>query len=443
MKCEAVRDELVAFARRELAAEVATKVEEHLARCEGCTRELESAREVLAITLMADDESIVAAVTALLEEAIDARASDLHLDATDAGGEVRRRIDGVLLPVRTLTREAFAAHVARLKRLAGMSVSERKAPQDGGIPLERGGRSFHLRVSVFPFFHGENACIRILDRANLKVDIDRIGLAPVMRERIETALAQPNGLIIVAGPSSSGKTYTAYALLSQVTKPEVKTICIEDPVELLLPGVSQASIDPRSGLTYAAAIRAFMRQDPDILMVGDISDGETLVACLEAAMSGHLVIAVMQAWGAISALTRLRNLGADPSQIASALKCVLGQRLSRLLCPACRRPETPSDADLRALGFTPDAGAAGFHGPVGCEKCQGKGYARRIGLYELLTVDQEFARRIAADAPAAELRSIALDRGVLISFRDDARPKVADGSTSVAEALRVLEAIDA
>lgn len=444
MKCEEVRDELVAYARGELAEARKAAVEEHLVRCEGCTRELEGARRVMALTQMADAASVQELATSIFKAALARRASDIHIEKNKDVPRVRFRIDGVLheQPSLSIRKEQYDPLIARIKLMAEMNVSEKRVPQDGRIAISHEGKDYDLRVSVFPYFDGESAVIRILDRSSVLIGLDRLGLYPRTLAQVEALISRRDGLVLSTGPTGGGKSTLLYALLNKLNSPELMIMTIEDPVEYHIGGINQAAVHRRAGLTFATALRAFMRQDPDIIMVGEIRDLETVEMAIMAALTGHLVLSVLHTRDATGALTRLIDIGAAPFVVAAAVTGVVGQRLVRMVCPTCREPYQPSEAMLDMLGFTPETRLPTFTHGAGCDQCAGTGYQGRIGLFEVLTMNSVLARMVADRADEAAIRARALELELLWPFVADARAKVADGLTTAEEVDRVLPGIE-
>jgi type II secretory ATPase GspE/PulE/Tfp pilus assembly ATPase PilB-like protein len=439
MTCEEVRDELIAYARGELDADRKAEVEEHLARCSGCTRELEGSLRVLALTQMADDVSIADLAKSLVEKALQRGASDLHLEMAARGEpRTRLRIGGVLHEGPSLTRQQHEPLVAHIKMMAGMNVTEKRVPQDGRIALSLEGKDYDLRVSTVPFLDGEGVVMRILDRSTVLIGLNKLGLYPRTLAQLETLIAQRDGLILTTGPTGAGKSTLLYSVLNRLNRPEVKILSVEDPVEYRLPGVNQLAVHRRSGVTFAAAMRAFMRQDPDIFMVGEMRDLETAEMCVQAALTGHLVLSALHTRDATGALTRLMDMGVEPFLVAATVIGVIGQRLVRRVCPGCQAAYEPSEETLAALGFTADRRPARFLHGTGCDACGATGYRGRIGLFELLTMSEELAHLVVARTPEASLRQRALEMDALWPFLADARAKIADGITTAEEVDRVL-----
>jgi type II secretory ATPase GspE/PulE/Tfp pilus assembly ATPase PilB-like protein len=438
MTCEEARDELIAYTRGELNEERTKAVEEHLARCAGCTRELEGAREVMAMAQAADETAVADMADAILRAAIQRRASDIHLEMTGDGPRVRLRIDGVIYPGPPLTRPQYEPLVTRFKLMAEQKLSIRNVPQDGRFRITEGGRDLDVRVSTVPYVPGEGVVMRLIDRASVLIGLEKLGLSLRMLEQVQEWIALPSGLLITTGPTGAGKTTFLYSVLSRLNRPEVKIMTVEDPVELLLSGVNQLAVHRRAGVTHATAMRAFMRQDPDILMPSEIRDLETAEMCAQAALTGHLVLTALHTRDATEAVQRMLDIGVAPFVVAGTLIGVIGQRLVRRVCAACRESYTPEAETVEKLGFTPDSRPAAFTRGAGCAACEGIGYRGRTGLFETLIITEEIAQRIVDRAPEAALRAQALADGALIPFQDDARAKIADGTTTVEEIARQL-----
>jgi type IV pilus assembly protein PilB len=443
MTCEEVRDELVAYARGELSEERRKAVDDHLVRCGDCLHELEGARDVLGITSRADAASIKELAQQLIVTALTRRATDIHLEICGDAPRVRFRIDGVLHPQSdpAIPQKQYPLLIERIKYMAEMNLSEKRVPQDGRIAMTHDGKDYQLRVSIFPYLHGECAVIRLLDRSSVLIGLERLGLSPVPLARIEALAAQPYGLILATGPTGAGKTTLLYSLLHRLNRPERMVMTIEDPVEYALEGVNQASTNRRADLTFATALRAFMRQDPDIIMVAEIRDLETAEMEIQAALTGHLVLSVLHTPDATSALTRLTDMGAAPFVVAAAVTGVIGQRLVRRVCPACREEYQPPATLIEALAFPPGERPACFYHGAGCDACSGTGYQGRAGLLEVLTLNRELGQMITERAPEAQIRARALDLGQLWTFAADARAKIAEGITTIEEIDRVLPSL--
>jgi len=391
--------------------------------------------------LDANDQHVVTIVDWLLQYAYEQRASDIHLEPRRDSGNVRFRIDGVMHPVYQFPPPVMAAVISRLKILGRMDVAEKRRPQDGRIKTRTpSGSEIELRLSTMPTAFGEKLVLRIFDPEVLVRDFSELGFASEDLEAWETLSRQPNGIVLVTGPTGSGKTTTLYSTLLRLARPEVNVCTVEDPIEMVEPRLNQMQVQPAIGVDFASGIRTLMRQDPDIIMVGEIRDLETAEMAIQAALTGHLVFSTLHTNDAPSAITRLLELGVAPYLLKATLLGVLAQRLVRTLCPACRRPVTP-DADIWQSLVRP------WSAPVpervyeaeGCPECRHTGYRGRIGLYELLTISDRF-REAAGDAPDLQaLRRLAIAEGMKTLRLDGAR-KVGRGLTSMEEVLRVTPA---
>lgn len=438
MKCEEARDELIAYVKGELSPARRKAVEEHLVRCAGCTAELEGARQVMALTRMADDASIGDLAKEVLVTAITAGASDIHVEKEKGQPRIRLRIDGVLRPGPDLRPEHYEALVAHYKMLANMSLSNRRIPQDGRILFTHNNKDYDFRVSLFPWIYGEGIVMRILDRSSACIGLEKLQLSPEILAGIESLLARPTGLFVATGPTGSGKTTTLYSMLVKVNRPEAKVLTIEDPVEYQLPGVNQAQVDARNGLTFASALRSFMRSDPDAILVGDSRDLETACLCMQAALTGHLVLTSLLAPDAVSALVRLVEMGIEPFLVASAVIGVLSQRLPRIICAECREPYEASAESLRRMGLDvpPDTSSVTLYRGRGCAKCRETGYRGRASIAELLVMDETVGDLIRRGATSPEIRKATQAAGTG-SLRQDGLRKALEGVTTVEEVLRV------
>lgn len=442
MNCDSARTEIIAYLKDELEAGKRKRLEEHFAKCPDCRKELEQARRLLTWTEAASDEAVVRLVEDEINQAISEGASDIHFEPQrDNTLTVRHRIDGVLHEVRcnigSPQREGITA---RLKMMADMSVADTSTPQVGRIKWTSEGKDYDLRLSCVPYVYGEGIVVRIFDTSSMLVGIDKLGFYPEHLEALDKLIGQPCGLFVVAGPTGSGKTTTLYSILQNTVHPTRKVMSVENPVELTIPGVNQVQVNPKVGLTYPSALRALMRQDPDIICVGEITDPETAVASAEAAITGHLVLAAMHANDAAGAIQRLLDFGLEPYILASCMLGVLSQRLARKVCRDCAEEvEADTDApELRFLGISEqDVKKHNIRKGRGCESCRNAGYRGRVGLYELLTIDRELAVLIANGATGAEIIEAAISKG-FVRMRDDARRKVLDGITTPNEAFRVL-----
>ena len=383
---------------------------------------------------LASDAPAIRAVNRLIALAVETRASDIHLEPTEGALQVRLRVDGLMRELEPLAPAMRSAMVSRIKVMAGLNIAERRLPQDGRLRLAVRGHDVDLRVATSPTIHGEAVVLRLLDRSELTLDFDALGFDAALLARLRPVLAQPHGILLVTGPTGSGKTTTLYAALAELNAPERKLLTIEDPIEYRLDGVNQTQTAPAIGLTFAAALRSFLRQDPDIMMVGEVRDLETAQVAVQAALTGHMILSTLHTNSAAAAITRLLDMGVEPFLITSTLNAVLGQRLVRRLCPQCREP-VALPAEAAALGPGPRAPRAAWR-PVGCPTCAGSGYRGRIALLELLVFDEAISRLVLRRAEAREIETAAVEAGMR-TMLDDGAAKVAAGLTSLEEVLRV------
>jgi general secretion pathway protein E len=367
----------------------------------------------------ADDAPIIRMLNALFTQAARDGASDIHIEPFEQTSIVRFRVDGALRDVVRPNKALHAALISRIKIMAELDIAEKRLPQDGRISLRIGGKPVDVRVSTLPAAHGERAVLRLLDKSDARLDLRRIGMGAPMLERFERLIAQPHGIILVTGPTGSGKTTTLYSAMGKLDVSQQNIMTVEDPIEYELPGIAQTQVNPKIDLSFAKALRALLRQDPDVIMIGEIRDFETAQIAIQASLTGHLVLATLHTNDAPSAITRLTDMGIEPFLLSSSLLGVLAQRLVRKLCAQCKRRD-----------------AHGQWHPVGCEACSRTGYVGRTGVFELLEVDDAMRELIHNRAAEAELRAAALAAGMRV-MRDDGARYVADGSTSQEELLRV------
>jgi general secretion pathway protein E len=378
---------------------------------------------------------VVKYVNLLIKEAHDARASDIHLESTAQGLRARFRVDGVLADAPAPPPQAQAAIVSRVKLLAELDIAERRAPQDGSFRIRLEARELDIRVSTVPTLYGESVVLRLLDRGGRPVGLDELGMAPATLEQFRRIIARPTGIVIAAGPTGSGKTTTLYSALALRDTTAEKVITVEDPVEYHLPGVTQIPVNRKAGMTFASALRSVLRQDPDVLMVGEMRDPETAEIAVQAAMTGHLVFSTLHTNHAPSAVTRLLDLRVEPYQIAATINGVLAQRLVRRICAHCRERYQPDPQVVSFLSGEPE-GCPHLVRGRGCEACRGTGYSGRIGIFELLVVSEDINRAITAREPLARLRELAAKEGMQ-TMKHDGWVKVQAEITTVEEVLRV------
>ena len=386
-----------------------------------------------------DDAPIIRLINAILTQALREGASDIHVEAFESRSVVRFRVDGVLRDMLEPQRALHAAIVSRIKIMASLDIAEKRLPQDGRITLRLGGRPVDVRVSTLPSAHGERVVLRLLDKQGGRLDLDKLGLGAETLRELDRLIHQPHGIVLVTGPTGSGKTTTLYAALSRLDTKLLNIMTVEDPVEYDLEGIAQTQVNPRIDMSFARALRSILRQDPDIVMIGEIRDLETAQIAVQASLTGHLVLATLHTNDAPSAVTRLIDMGVEPYLLASSMLGILAQRLVRRLCPACRRAYAPEASDLEKLklGGAPD-GLLRFHAAEGCAACNFTGYHGRTGIYELLSVDDGLRRMIHDGATEQAMREYAQQRG-MVSLRQDSARYVLSGATSLEEALRVTK----
>ncbi|WP_291710649.1 GspE/PulE family protein [Bradyrhizobium sp.] len=388
---------------------------------------------------LASGAPVVRAVNDLFELAVELRASDIHVEATRSGLSVRLRVDGLLRPVPGPAGVLPQAVISRIKIVAGLNIAERRLPQDGAARLRVGRLELDVRVAVMPTQHGESAVIRLLPKDRGLLAIDKLGFAARDDRSLRRLLALPHGMIVICGPTGSGKTTTLATALSILNEPTRKILTIEDPVEYEIPGINQSQVKPAIGLTFASALRSFVRQDPDVIMVGEVRDSETAHVAVHAALTGHLVLTTLHTENAAAAVPRLIDLGVEDFLLRSTLRAVIAQRLVRRLCERCRSKKVLSKADMSAdpryvaVGF--DVGDEVYE-PRGCESCGGAGYRGRLGIFEVLELTPEIRSLIQGTTDAAAIDCVAIQTG-MTTMLDDGVTKCRSGATSVSEVLRV------
>jgi general secretion pathway protein E len=388
---------------------------------------------------LASEAPVIRLVNLLINRAVEQRASDIHIEPFEQELKVRYRIDGVLHDVETPQRRLQAAIVSRVKIMAKLNIAERRLPQDGRIRIRIMGREIDLRVSTLPTLYGESVVMRILDRSSIVLDLEELGFEPDSLATFNQLIVRPYGMILVTGPTGSGKTTTLYGALHKINSPDKKIITIEDPVEYQLAGVNQIHVKPQIGLSFANGLRSIVRQDPDVIMVGEIRDAETAEIAIQAALTGHLVFSTLHTNDAAGAVARLLEMGMEDYLIASSLLGVLAQRLVRRLCKACCVPAEEGGEGLpELLGGKANGGAVTVYEARGCEECAGTGYLGRSGIYEVLIVQDEVRELILKRSSADALKSEAIRCGMR-TLREDGWLKVRQGGTTVPEVLRVTQ----
>ncbi len=383
---------------------------------------------------------VVRLVSRMISRAVEEQASDIHVEPMEGRVRVRFRRDGVLMDVASHEEQLLAPLISRLKILAEMDIAEKRKPQDGRMNVTVKGRAIDIRASVLPSNHGESMVMRLLDKEAGLVDLEALGLGAHDRRRFEQLIQRPNGIVLVTGPTGSGKTTTLYAALKTLNRPDVKIITAEDPVEYELPGVNQVQVHPRIGLSFARILRAMLRQAPNVILVGEIRDRETAEVAVQAALTGHLVFSTLHTNDAASALTRLVDMGVAPFLVSASIQAVMAQRLVRKLCTACREEYEPSTSELASVGLSAErlSGRALFRA-TGCGACGFTGYRGRLGVFELLEMDPTLRDMTFRSEPVGAIRVRAESSGRMTSLCDDGLGKVLDGTTTIAELLKVVQ----
>lgn len=385
---------------------------------------------------MAGQTPIIRFVNLVLAQAIRDQASDIHFEPFEHEFKIRYRIDGALYEMAPPPRQLALPIISRIKVLANLNIAERRVAQDGRIKITLAGRAVDLRVSTLPTQFGESVVLRVLDQAAVQLDLAQLGLPGDVWMGLEEIIRRPNGIFIVTGPTGSGKTTTLYSGLRAINSPEMKLLTAEDPVEYEIDGIMQVPVNPHIGLTFAAALRSFLRQDPDVIMVGEIRDLETAQVAIQASLTGHLVLSTLHTNDAAGAITRLIDMGVEPFLIASTLEAVLAQRLVRRICPHCRTAYQPGDDRLRQAGVDPRAvGDRPFYHGSGCDHCHQTGYHGRLGIFEWLRLTEPIRELVLTRAPTLHLRQKALAQGMR-TLRDDGLRAVLDGETTIEEVLK-------
>jgi type IV pilus assembly protein PilB len=382
-----------------------------------------------------EDASVIGLVHRVISEAVDRGASDIHFEPFEEEMKIRYRIDGVLIEAALIPAKIVPTIVSRVKILCELDIAERRIPQDGRVTMELEKKRIDLRVVTLPTSFGESVVMRILDSSNAQIELDQLGMLPQARDRFTHAFMQAHGAVLVTGPTGSGKSTSLYAALNQVNTPEKNIITIEDPVEYQMYGIKQVQVNNKSGLTFATGLRAMMRADPDIIMVGEIRDKETAQIAVEASLTGHLVLSTLHTNDAPTAITRLTEMGIEPFLVGSAIDAVVAQRLARRLCDECKRRVMLPAEVLRQNGFNVGLDLECYE-PVGCVRCGGTGYKGRIGLYEVMTISETIRNMAVARETADAIAHEAVREGMM-RLREDGLEKVRRGVTSIAEIARV------
>jgi type IV pilus assembly protein PilB len=391
-----------------------------------------------ALDSVGEEAPIVRFVNGLIEQAIENRASDLHIEPTEDDLRVRFRIDGVLHEVDTVPRGVQSALISRLKIMSGVDITERRVPQNGRITVELNQRHVDLRVATLPTVWGEKIVLRVLDTGGIDLELKRLGFTATNYERFSASFTKPHGMVLVTGPTGSGKSTTLYATLTEISKPEINIITVEDPVEYRLPGVNQVQVNHKAGLTFAAVLPAILRSDPDVVLIGEIRDRVTAQLAIEASLTGHLVLSTLHTNDAPSAVTRLVEMGIEPFLVGSSLDCVMAQRLARRLCQWCKESYAPTRSELGAarwpFGYIEAPSELWRAG--GCRSCAETGYRGRIALHEVMPVSEEIEKLAVERASSHDIQRVAMAEGMDM-LRTDGLRKAAAGETTLAEVLRV------
>ncbi len=395
-------------------------------------------QDIARLRNLASEAPVIRMVNLLIANAVEVRASDIHVEPFERRLRVRYRVDGVLREVDSPPQRLQAAVISRVKIMADLNIAERRLPQDGRIKVTVRGKDIDMRVSTIPTMHGESLVMRILDRGEVRLDLPELGFTEPVLTRFREVLHRPNGVLLVTGPTGSGKTTTLYACLLERNTPDVKILTVEDPIEYQLEGINQVQVKPQIGLTFAHALRSFLRQDPDILMIGEIRDLETAQIAVQASLTGHLVLSTLHTNDAAGSISRLLDMRVEDYLLTSTVSGILAQRLVRTLCPHCRTPQPADPALLGRLGtgFADLPAEPTVYAAAGCKRCRGSGFRGRTTILEFLPVTDRIRSLVLRHAEAQELRRAAVEEGMLTMY-DDGLRKVLDGVTTVEEVLRV------
>jgi type IV pilus assembly protein PilB len=444
-------DDIRTITNRDVQPVVATAadVEQAIQKFSGMDGQVEALASQASEELEADDEHMEAAleeapivklVQAIMTQAVGDRASDVHIEPNERDVRVRFRVDGVLHDVMHSPKNIQGGLISRLKVMADLNIAEKRVPQDGRIGMRVGGRQLDLRVATLPTVYGEKIVIRILDKSQALMKLEELGFLPDAYKRFSASFLKPYGAILVTGPTGSGKSTTMYATLNILNKEDRNIITVEDPVEYRLNGVNQMQVNPKAGLTFASALRSILRADPDIVLIGEIRDKETATIAIEAALTGHLVLSSLHTNDAASAISRLVEMEVETFLVASAIDCVVAQRLARVLCERCKEAYKPEPPELLEAGYPewllPEIDE--LFRPAGCSACSNTGFRGRAGLYEVMPMTEEIERLTVDRASADVIRSTAIQQGMM-SLRDDGLEKARTGMTSIGEIARVVK----
>jgi len=405
-------------------------------------REIDENTDLDDISRMANESQIVQMVNAIFAQAVRDAASDIHIEPYEREMKVRYRIDGMLSDMMRTPKRMHAALISRLKILGELNIAERRLPQDGRIKITIAGRQIDVRLSIVPTVFGERAVMRLLDKGTALLGLQELGMQPDVLAKFRKIISLPHGIILATGPTGSGKSTSLYAALQEIWSPTTNILTIEDPVEYQVPGISQIQVRPGIGLSFAAGLRSFLRQDPDVIMVGEIRDHETAEIAIHASLTGHLVFSTLHTNDSSGAVTRLLDMGVEPYLVASSLVGVVAQRLVRRVCPNCSEPTEHKPDLLAAIGLTGNEPTANFRRGRGCEKCQNTGHRGRQGLYELLIIDETVKRMTVERASASAIKAYAMESQNMRTLLGDGRMAVLAGKTTPEEVLRVSQRED-
>lgn len=384
---------------------------------------------------MVEEPAVIRLVNLLIIRAVQEGASDIHIEPEEHTLKIRFRVDGILHEEEAPPKHLQSAIISRVKIMSNLDIAERRSAQDGRFTVNAEGRQIDVRVSCVPTIYGENVVLRLLDVAVAVIGLEKIGFAPKMLKEYESLIKRPYGIILVTGPTGSGKTTTLYSSLDKINNVEQNIITIEDPVEYKLPGIRQIHVNPKAGLTFAGGLRSILRQDPDVIMVGEIRDLETAEIAIQAALTGHLVFSTLHTNDASSAVTRLTDMGVEPFLVSSSVIGIIAQRLVRKICPDCKEKYSPSSEMMKSAGINPDHAKEFFKGK-GCVKCRKTGYRGRIGIFELMVMNDKIKELVVTKAPAETIRKAAVASGMM-TLLEDGLDKVRQGITTIEEVLRV------
>jgi type IV pilus assembly protein PilB len=445
-----VRDDLQAITRHPVRFACAMKSElqtriNQLYRAEAELGELvrdmleeEQTLDIMAPVASTSDAPLVRYLNLLLNQAISDNASDIHVEPSESNIRIRFRIDGVLKEMAPAPKEIQSAIISRLKIMSDMDIAERRIPQDGRLSVATRGRKIDLRVSCLPTVWGEKIVMRILDNTAAQMALPDLGFSPENLKKWRAAYERPYGMLIVSGPTGSGKSTSLYATLNAVSRPEVNIVTVEDPVEYRIPGINQVQTNAKAGMTFAAALRSILRADPDIILIGEIRDHETAQIAIESALTGHLVLTTLHTNDAPSVMTRLTEMGIEPFLVASALECATGQRLARRLCTKCRRRVEKTPTELAVVNYEyPPGVEPTFYEPVGCATCASTGFKGRLAMHEVMPMTEDIGKLALRNASSEDVRRLAMEQGMR-TLRQDGWLKVAEGMTTIGEVLRVI-----